>query len=71
MVDGVVMVIASEQTSSDAVATALRETPTIRDRIVGVALNRAPDQFERYYRKRDRITKHITAQSAPGDIHGE
>jgi polysaccharide biosynthesis transport protein len=71
MVDGVVMVIASEQTSSDAVATALRETPTIRDRIVGVALNRAPDEFERYYRKRDRTTKRITAQSAAGDSHGE
>jgi Mrp family chromosome partitioning ATPase len=71
MVDGVVMVIASEQTSSDAVATALRETPSIRERIVGVALNRAPDEFERYYRKRDRTTKRIAAQSAAGDSHGE
>jgi succinoglycan biosynthesis transport protein ExoP len=71
MVDGVVMVIASEQTSSDAVATALRETPTIRDRIVGVALNRAPDEFDRYYRKRDRTTKRITAQRGAGDSHGE
>jgi capsular exopolysaccharide synthesis family protein len=71
MVDGVVMVIASEQTSSDAVATALRETPHIRDRIVGVALNRAPDEFDRYYRKQDRTTKRIAAQSAAGDSHGE
>ena len=71
MVDGVVMVIASEQTSSDAVATALRESPGIRDRIVGVALNRAPDEFDRYYRERDKATKRIGAQRAAGDSHGE
>ena len=71
MVDGVVMVIASEQTSSDAVATALRESPGIRERIVGVALNRAPDEFDRYYRERDKATKRIGAQRAAGDSHGE
>jgi succinoglycan biosynthesis transport protein ExoP len=71
VVDGVVMVIASAQTSSDAVVTALREPPGIRERIVGVALNRAPDEFDRYYRTQDRATKHITAQTAAGDSHGE
>lgn len=71
LVDGVVMVIASEQTSSDAVAAALRESPGIRERIVSVALNRAPDEFERYYHKPDRQPKHITAQSAAGGSHGE
>ena len=71
LVDGVVMVIASQETSSDAVATALRETPGIRERLIGVALNRAPDEFDRYYRKRDRQLKHITAQRAAGDSHGE
>jgi capsular exopolysaccharide synthesis family protein len=71
MVDGVVMVIASEQTSSDAVATALRESPGIRERLVGVALNRAPDEFDRYYREQDKVTKRIGAQRAVGDTYGE
>jgi capsular exopolysaccharide synthesis family protein len=71
LADGVVMVIASAQTSSDAIATALREPPGMRERIVGVALNRAPDEFDRYYRTQDRTTKRITAQAAAGDSHGE
>jgi Mrp family chromosome partitioning ATPase len=69
LVDGVVMVIAAEQTSSDAVATALRESPGIRERIVSVALNRAPDEFGRYYHRPDRKTKRITAQSTVSDNH--
>jgi polysaccharide biosynthesis transport protein len=71
LVDGVVMVIASEQTGSDAVAAALRESPNIRDRIVGVALNRAPDEFDRYYRERDPGVRRIAARTAAGDGHGE
>ncbi len=71
LVDGVVMVIASEETSSDAVATAMRESPGIRERIVGVALNRTPDEFHRYYRERDKRTKRIAAQHATGDSNGE
>jgi succinoglycan biosynthesis transport protein ExoP len=71
VVDGVVMVIASEQTSSDTVVSALRESPIIRDRIVGVALNRAPDEFDHYYRERDRGTRRIAARAAAEDSHGE
>jgi polysaccharide biosynthesis transport protein len=71
LVDGVVMVIGAEQTSSDVVATALRESPGIRERIVSVALNRAPDEFERYYHRPEPKTKRIAAQSAAGDSHGE
>jgi Mrp family chromosome partitioning ATPase len=69
LVDGVVMVIASEQTSSDSVATALRESPGIRERIVGVALNRTADTFNHYYRERS-TPKHIVAHSDAGDSHG-
>jgi Mrp family chromosome partitioning ATPase len=49
-VDGVVMVVASEQTSRDAVAAALHETPGIDQKLVGVVLNRAAEDFDRYYR---------------------
>ncbi|MGH6769276.1 MAG: GumC family protein [Xanthobacteraceae bacterium] len=70
LVDGVVMVIASEQTRSDAVAAALRDSPDIRERIVGVALNRTADEFDRYYREHDRETKHMIVQSAAGDSNG-
>jgi polysaccharide biosynthesis transport protein len=71
LVDGVVMVIASEQTSSDAVASALRESPGIRERIVGVALNRAADEFDHYYRERYGRPKRISAQRAAGERNGE
>lgn len=52
-VDGVVMVVASGQTSRDAVTTAMRESPGVEDKIVGVVLNRAVDDFDRYYRDQD------------------
>jgi capsular exopolysaccharide synthesis family protein len=55
-VDGVVLVVASEQTSRDAVAAALHETPGIDDKLVGVVLNRAAEDYDRYYRDRDTMS---------------
>ncbi len=55
-VDGVVLVVASEQTSRDAVAAALHETPGIDEKLVGVVLNRAAEDFDRYYRERDPVS---------------
>jgi capsular exopolysaccharide synthesis family protein len=51
LVDGVVMVIASDQTRCDSVAAALQESPDIREKIVAVAFNRAADEFDRYDRE--------------------
>ena len=48
--DGVLLVVASEQTSRDAVAAALRETPGLDGKLTGVVLNKAEPEFERYYR---------------------
>jgi succinoglycan biosynthesis transport protein ExoP len=48
-VDGVVLVVASQQTSRDAVAAALRESPGIEEKIVGVVLNKAAEEFDRRY----------------------
>ena len=47
---------ASEQTSRDAVAAALHETPGIDEKLVGVVLNRAAEDFDRYYRERDPVS---------------
>jgi exopolysaccharide transport family protein len=47
--DGAVMVVASERTSRDAVTAALQENPELADKIVGVVLNGAADEFDRYY----------------------
>jgi exopolysaccharide transport family protein len=47
--DGAVMVVASERTSRDAVTAALHENPELADKVVGVVLNGARDEFERYY----------------------
>jgi Mrp family chromosome partitioning ATPase len=44
-----VLVVASQQTSRDAVAAALRESPGIEEKIVGVVLNKAAEEFDRRY----------------------
>jgi capsular exopolysaccharide synthesis family protein len=49
LVDGVVMVVASEETSRDAIATALRESPGIEDKLIGVVLNKAAGEFDHRY----------------------
>ena len=49
LVDGVVMVVASEDTSRDAVATALRESPGIEEKLIGVVLNKAAGEFDHRY----------------------
>jgi capsular exopolysaccharide synthesis family protein len=69
LVDGVVMVIASEETSSDSVAMAMRESPGIRERIVGVALNRAAEAFDQYYHEHDQETHRVAVQSVAGDCN--
>ena len=50
LVDGVVMVVASEETSREAIATALRESPGIEEKLIGVVLNKAAgDPDHRYH----------------------
>ncbi len=48
-VDGVVMVVASEETPREAVATARRNTPGLDERILGVVLNKSIDDLHHYY----------------------
>jgi capsular exopolysaccharide synthesis family protein len=48
-VDGVVMVVESEQTSREAVTAAIHETPTLEGKLIGTVLNRTVDDFDRYY----------------------
>jgi exopolysaccharide transport family protein len=52
-VDGVLLVVESEQTSREAVAAALRETPAIGEKMIGIVLNQATEDFDRYYRDPD------------------
>lgn len=54
--DGAVMVVASERTSRDAVTAALHENPELTDKIVGVVLNGAADEFDRYYGEQKTVT---------------
>jgi len=48
-VDGVVMVVESEQTARDAVTAAIRETPALDGKIIGTVLNRTVGDYDRYY----------------------
>lgn len=48
-VDAVVMVVASERTSRDAVSAVLRENPELTEKVAGVVLNGVVDDVERYY----------------------
>lgn len=52
-VDGVVLVVASGKTPKDAVETALRESFGLEEKLAGVVLNGAADDFDRYYRDQD------------------
>ena len=47
--DSVVMVVASEKTSRDAVTAVFRENPELTEKVAGVVLNGVVDDFERYY----------------------
>jgi exopolysaccharide transport family protein len=59
--DGAVMVVASERTSRDAVTAALQENPELADKIVGVVLNGAADEFDRYYGDRKTVSLNVKA----------
>jgi hypothetical protein len=48
-IDGVVLIVASEQTSRSAVQAALQETPGIEAKILGTVMNRVQDDFARSY----------------------
>jgi polysaccharide biosynthesis transport protein len=48
-VDGVALIVASEQTSRSAVKAALQETPGIEAKILGAVMNRVQDDFARNY----------------------
>jgi exopolysaccharide transport family protein len=48
-VDGVVLVVASEDTSQEALSTVYRETFGFAEKIIGVVLNRAAPDVDRYY----------------------
>jgi succinoglycan biosynthesis transport protein ExoP len=52
-VDGIALVVASMRTPKDAVETALRECPEIQEKLAGVVLNGAAEDYNRYYRERD------------------
>lgn len=49
LVDGVILVVESEQTSREAVNAAIRETPALEEKIIGAVLNRTVGDFDRYY----------------------
>lgn len=48
-VDGVALIVPSEQTSRSAVKAALQETPGIESKILGAVMNRVQDDFARSY----------------------
>jgi polysaccharide biosynthesis transport protein len=48
-VDGVALIVASEQTSRSAVKAALQETPGIEAKILGAVMNRVQDDYARSY----------------------
>lgn len=52
-VDGIALVVASMRTPKDAVETALRECPELHQKLAGVVLNGAAEDYNRYYRERD------------------
>lgn len=62
--DGAVMVVASERTSRDAVTAALQENPELTDKIVGVVLNGATEEFARYYGDQKTVSVNIKARGA-------
>ncbi len=47
--DRAILVVASEQTSRQAVAAAIRECPDLETKMAGVVLNGTVDDFDRYY----------------------
>jgi len=51
-VDGVIMVVALEETPREAIAAALRNTPGLEERLLGVVLNKSIDDLDRYYYER-------------------
>jgi exopolysaccharide transport family protein len=59
--DAAVLVVASESTSRDAVMTLLSESPDLESKIVGVVLNGAAEDFNRYY-----PSSHEKAEDAMG-----
>jgi succinoglycan biosynthesis transport protein ExoP len=54
-VDGVIMVVALEETPREAVAAALRNTPSLEERLLGVVLNKSVDDLDRYYYERTAV----------------
>lgn len=48
-VDGVVLVVASNETTEEALSAVFEETRGIEERLVGVVLNRAANDVNRYY----------------------
>ena len=47
--DSAILVVASEQTSRQAVAAAIRECSDLETKMAGVVLNGTVDDFDRYY----------------------
>ena len=47
--DSAILVVASEQTSRQAVAAAIRECPDLETKMAGIVLNGTVDDFDRYY----------------------
>lgn len=50
--DGVLMVVAFEETPREAITSALRSAPNLEDRLLGVVINKSDDELGRYYDKR-------------------
>jgi len=49
LVDGAVLVVASERTSRETIAAVLRENPDVDNKIVGVVLNGSVEDTDHYY----------------------
>jgi exopolysaccharide transport family protein len=64
--DAAVLVVASERTSRDAVMTVLSESPDLEDKIAGVVLNGAAEDFDRYYPSVPEAKRPVHAISARG-----
>jgi polysaccharide biosynthesis transport protein len=47
--DGVILVVALEDTPREAIVAALRHAPALEDRLLGIVLNKSVDEFARYY----------------------
>lgn len=61
--DGVIMVVAFEETPREAITAALRITPGLEDRLMGVVVNKSVDELDRYYGERTKTVDVVGAMA--------